>query len=146
MNKLTIEKYFSGETTKEEETAILQYFSSAEIDTQLIQYQNYFRGLANLKNQSENIIPKEAYEDFTPSSTNHTYYIKRFGMAMAVAASFALLLLFFPSLYKSSNFVVINGKKFTDKKHIALALHTSLENVKLDAKQIFDDFDDNLLN
>jgi hypothetical protein len=67
-------------------------------------------------------------------------------MAMAVAASFALLLLLFPLLHKNNDFVVINGKKYTDKKHIELVLNYSLENVKLDVKQIFDDFDDNLLN
>ncbi|MCL1968643.1 MAG: hypothetical protein FWF65_03650 [Bacteroidetes bacterium] len=146
MNTQTIEKYFSGETTKAEEIEILQYFSSKEIDPELIQYQNYFRGLADLKNRSKNIISKEAYEDFTPSLTNHTYYIKRFGMAMAVAASFALLLLLFPLLHKNNDFVVINGKKYTDKKHIELVLNHSLENVKLDVKQIFDGFDNDLLN
>jgi hypothetical protein len=146
MNRSTIEKYFSGETTREEEVKLLQYFTSKEINPEHIQYQNYFWGLAKLKDQSQCIIPKEAYEDFTLSSKNHTYYIKRFGMAMAVAASVALLLLLFPVFQRNNDFVVINGKKYTDRKHIELVLNRSLENVKLDAKQIFNDLDDNLLN
>jgi hypothetical protein len=142
MNTSQIEKYFLGETSVKEELEIIQYFTSKNIDTEFIQYQNYFRSLAELKTHSNTIIPKEIYENFTPASKNHTYYIKRWAVALAVAASVALLLLLFPSLYKSSDFVVINGKKFTDKKHIELALTASLDNVKLDVKQIFDEFDD----
>ena len=141
-----IENYFSGNTTKEEELEILQYFTSGKIDPELIQYQNYFLGLANLKTHSQSIIPKEDYENFPNSSKNHTYYIKRFGIAFAAAASVALLVLFSPFFRKNSDFVVINGKKYTDKKHIELALNSSLENVKLNVLQIFNDFDDDLLN
>jgi len=146
MNTQTIEKYFSGETTKEEEIEILQYFTSENIANEFIKYKNYFQGLADLKNQSKYIIPEEAYENFTPSSKNHIYYIKRLGVTIAVAASVTLLLLFFPLLHKNNNFVVINGKKYTDKKHIELVLNRSLENVKLDVKQIFNDFDNDLLD
>ena len=141
-----IEKYFSGETSKEEEFKILQYFTSKNIDPELIQYQNYFCGLTELKIHSTSIIPEENYENSTISSKHTQYYIKRFGIALAVAASVALFLLFFPFLQKKNNFVVINGKKYTDEKHLEMALHTSLENVKLDIKQIFDDFDNDLFN
>jgi hypothetical protein len=146
MTKSTIEKYFSGETTREEEIEILHYFTSEKIDSEFTQYQNYFCGLADLKKHSQFIIPEEDYENFTVSSKNHSYYIKRLGISLAVAASVALLLLFFPNLHKNNDFVVINGKKYTDEKHIALALHTSLENVKLDAKNIFDELDNDLFN
>jgi hypothetical protein len=142
----TIEKYFSGETTHEEEHQILQYFTSKNIDKELIQYQNYFLELAALKNNIQSIISEEEYENVTYSSKTYNYYIKRFGIALAVAASIALFVLFLPFLHRNKDFVVINGKKYTDKKHIELALNSSLENVKLDVKQIFDDFDDDLLN
>ncbi|MCL2436338.1 MAG: hypothetical protein FWD09_09430, partial [Lentimicrobiaceae bacterium] len=102
--------------------------------------------LANLKNHSHSIIPEEDYENFTSSLIHKYYYIKRFAITFAIAASVALFLLFFPFLHKNNNFVVINGKKYTDKKQIELAFHTSLENVKLDVKQIFDDLDNDLFN
>jgi len=70
----------------------------------------------------------------------------RIGVAFAVTASIALFVIFSPFLFKKNDFVVINGKKYTDEKHIEMVLHTSLENVKLDMKQIFDDFEDDLLN
>ena len=146
MNTSTIEKYFSGETSKQEELEILQYFTSENIDPELIQYQNYFRSLANLKTHAKSIIPDEDYENFTPSLKTTQYYIKRFGIIFAVAASVALFLMFFPFIHKNNNFVVINGKKYTDEKHIELAFHTSLENVKLDVKQMFDDLDNDLFN
>ena len=146
MNKPLIEKYFSGETSKQEELEILKYFTSENIAPELIQYQNYFRSLANLKTHSKSIIPDEDYENFTPSLKTLQYYIKRFGITFAVAASVALFLMFFPFIHKNNNFVVINGKKYTDEKHIELAFHTSLENVKLDAKQMFDDLDNDLFN
>ena len=146
MNKLKIEKYFSGETTKEEELEILQYFTSENINPELIPYQNYFCGLADLKTHAKYIIPEEEYENFTASEKNRSYYIKRVGITLAIAASVALFLLFFPLLHKNNNFVVINGKKYTDEKRIELAFHTSLENVKLDVKQIFDGLDDDLFN
>ena len=141
-----IENYFSGNTTKEEELEIIQYFTSEKIDPELIQYQNYFLGLKNLKTHSQSIIPKEDYENFPNPSKNHIYYIKRFGLAFAAAASLALFVLFSPIFHKNNDFVLINGKKYTDKKHIELAFNSSLENVKLDVKQIFNDFDDDLLN
>jgi len=146
MNTQKIENYFSGGTTKEEEYEILQYFSSETIEPELIQYQKYFRSLAALKDRSQIIIPKEDYENFAETTKNRTYYIKRFGIAFAAAASVALFVIFSPFFYQNNTFVVINGKKYTDKKHIELAFATSLENVKLDVKQIFDDLDDDLLN
>ena len=146
MNKSTIEKYFSAETSKKEELEILQYFTSENIAPELTQYQDYFRSLAALKTNANSIIPEDNYDNVDTSAKNTTFYIKRFGVALAVAASFALFLLFFPFFHKNDNFVVINGKKYTDEKHIELAFHTSLENVKLDMKQMFDDFDDDLFN
>jgi len=145
MTKSTIEKYFSGETSHQEEQEILQYFLSENIDPELKEYQNYFNGLSQLKVNARFIIPKENYKTFAPTAKNTTYYIKRFGIALAVAASFALLILLFPFWNKNTDFVVINGKKHTDKEHMELALHTSLDNVKLDVKQMFNNFDDDLL-
>jgi len=146
MNTQIIENYFSGKTTKEDELELIHYFSSENIDSELIPHQKYFLGLAELKNNRSRIIPEEEYEFFTPSSKNHIYSIKRWGIAVAVAASLALLLMLFPKMNSNKGYVVINGKKFTDEKHIALAFNTALENVKLDTKQIFNDFDEDLFN
>jgi len=146
MNLLTIEKYFSGTTTREEELALLHYFTSEKIDPELMQYQNYFRGLAHLTANPQTIIPEEAYESFTYTQKNYAYYIKRFVIPFVAAASVALLVIFSPFFYNTGDFVVINGKKYTDKKHIELAFQNSLENVKLDVKQIFDDYDHDLFN
>ena len=146
MNKSTIERYFSGTTTREEELALLHYFTSENVDPELIQYQNYFCGLANLTAHSHTIIPEEEYENFIYVPKNYSYYIKRLIIPFAAAASVTLWVIFSPIFHKTGDFVVIDGKKYTDKKHIELALQTSLENVKLNAKQIFDDFDDDLLN
>ena len=146
MNKSTIERYFAGTTTREEEHALLHYFSSEQVDPELIQYQKYFCGLENISAHSHTIIPEEEYEKFTYIHKNYSYYIKRYVIPFAAAASVALLLLFSPIFHKTGDFVLINGKKYTDKKHIELAFQTSLENVKLNAKQIFDDFDDDLFN
>jgi hypothetical protein len=142
MNKSTIEKYFSGETSKKEELEILQYFTSENIAPELTQYQDYFRSLAALKTHANSVIPEDNYDNVDTSA----FYIKRFGVALAVAASVALFLLFFPFFHKNDNFVVINGKKYTDEKRIELAFHASLENVKLDMKHMFDDFDSDLFN
>ncbi|MCL2247363.1 MAG: hypothetical protein FWC10_09695 [Lentimicrobiaceae bacterium] len=146
MQKSTIESYFSGTTTREEEQELLRYFSSEKVDSELIQYQKYFRGLAKLTSNSHGIIPEEEYENFTSVSKNYAYYLKRLVIPAAAAASVVLFVLFSPIFNKNSSFVVINGKKYTDKKHIELVFNSSLENVKLDAKQIFDDFDVDLLN
>ena len=146
MTNQTIEKYFAGETNTAEETAILQYFTQEEIEPEFIQYKSYFQGLAALKTDAKFIIPEEDYENFTDAPKKHFYYIKRFGISFAAAASVALLVFFFTNSHKNSNFVVINGKKYTDEKHIALAFHASLENVKLDVKNIFDDLDNDLFN
>jgi len=146
MNNQTIEDYFSGLTSKKEELELLQYFSSGNIDAEHVPYQKYFQGLAELKNNEKIIIPEENYENLTLYSKNNTYYIKRFGIALAVAASVALLVLFFPFLFKNTDFVVINGKKYTDEKHLEMALNCSLQNVKFDMKQIFDELDDDLFN
>jgi len=109
-------------------------------------YQPYFLGLYDLKTDSQSIIPEEDYENFTPSLRNREFYLKRLGISLAVAASIALFFVFFPLMSKNDGFVVINGKKYTDKTHIELALHTSLTNVKLDVQQLFDELDNDLLN
>ena len=146
MNTQTIEKYFSGESTKEDETEILNYFESDTIDVELLPYQNYFKSMSALRKDSKLIIPKSDYENFTVASRNRFHYILRYGIGLAVAASVALFVIFSPFWHKNNDFVVINGKKYTDKKHIELALSVSLENVKLDVHQIFEDFDNDLFN
>ena len=146
MNKETIEKYFAGETTTTEELELLQYFTTEEIAPEVAQYQNYFCGLAALKTNANLIISAEDYENFSNVPKSHFYYIKRFGISFAAAASVALFLFFFTKSHNNSDFVVINGKKYTDDKHIELAFQASLENVKLNIESIFDDLDNDLFN
>jgi len=146
MNKLTIERYFSGNTTREEELALLHYFTSENVAPELMQYQNYFCGLANLTAHSKTIIPEEEYENFTYTQKSYAYYIKRLAIPFAAAAAIAFFVIFSPIFHNNSDFVVINGKKYTDKKHIELAFQSSLDNVKLDVKQILHDFDTDLFN
>ena len=146
MNTQTIEKYFSGTTTREEELALLHYFNSENVAPELMQYQKYFCGLASLTAHSQTIIPEDEYESFNYTPKNYAYYIKRFIIPVAAAAAIAILVIFSPIFHNSSDFVVINGKRYTDKQHIELAFQSSLENVKLDVKQIFDDFDNDLFN
>ena len=158
--KELVEKYFNGLTTNKEEQEIYNYFLAGNTDPELKEYERYFRGMAALRAHAREIamdeevkrvmamdsdeirknIPPDVLEMIknigkeTASQARNggrkLTLVKRIGIALAVAASIALLILLFPFWNTSNDFVVMSGKRHIDDKRLDLALHSSLNDLK----------------
>jgi len=72
--------------------------------------------------------------------------VKRIGIALAVAASIALLILFFPFWHKSDSFIVLCGNEYSNENQVEGALLASLEDVRFEKKQMFNGSNNDLIN
>ena len=167
--KNLIEKYFAGKTSNEEEQEILQYFLSDSIDPELEQDKDYFLGLAYLKAHAKEIIPEADFtfnEDDTveeilrridkieiyPSRRRFLglrvkpAMMKRIAIALAVAASFALLIMLFPFWNTDPSFAVLCGNTYHNNKQVKGTLLASLEDVRFETEQMFNNSDNNFYN
>ena len=162
--KELIEKYFNGETSNREEQKIIMYFLSLDIDPELKKYQNYFIGLFQLKAEAKygaskkELIRQCGLESSSADPKSHVIagqarndgwrlsMVKRIGIALAVAASIALLILFFPFWHKSDSFIVLCGNEYSNENQVEGALLASLEDVRFEKKQMFNGSNNDLIN
>jgi hypothetical protein len=144
--KKLIDDYFEGKTTGEEENILHQYFSQADIDPSLKEYKVFFETFHQLSTlfQTHETNHKEIYSNTSIVQPNKPY-IRRLISLSSIAASVAaifLIVFFISKSAKTSDFVIIDGVKYTDSKKIEAAMNNSLENVKIETQDIFSEFND----
>jgi hypothetical protein len=130
-------KFYSKDIIPEEEYADIQV-NRDEIPPEIMKYISEIG-----RNVAHNVSTQSKNRHFMDLQFNPKI-AKRIAIPLAIAASFVLLILLFPLWNTNNNLVAINGAKYTDKALADMALHTSLNNVKLDMKQMFDNFDSDL--
>ena len=146
-----INSYFNGETSRLEEEILRHYFLYEDVVPELLPYKSLFVSMNQLTDISD-FLEEEMldFEDskfaynapFNPQKNRHTTYFFKIGIAITgIAASLILLfMLFKPNNH--SNYVVINGIKYTDGTIVENALDASVENIRFDFEEIFSDLDD----
>jgi len=126
-----IEKYYEGATSSAEEKELVAYFSSKNVSAELRGEQSYFQALGELKNR-QTADKKQIY------SLIKRYSLANFARITTVAASVALLVVGGVYLQATpKNYVIIDGKKYTDKEKIEQVFFTSMQNVKQNSQEIF---------
>jgi hypothetical protein len=138
-----INQYFEGNTSSKEEEILRNYFQEEHIDEDLLEYRSLFQAFADLSAQPELLETDFSYIDnqknisIKPKSRIIKYF--RVG-ATAIAGIAACIVLFFITYHPSSDtFVIIDGKKYTDKTKIQNAFDESIENVRIDLHDVFSD-------
>ncbi|MDR1113078.1 MAG: hypothetical protein LBL18_04880 [Bacteroidales bacterium] len=133
---LLIERYFEGLTTTAEETQLRHYFQQAQIADNLLIYKPLFVALSDLREMPQPLIhlPK------TAKKNHFTSRLKIVSIASGFAA--ALIIGFFALFYESTtaNYVMIDGRKYTDKTLIMHNFEQSLDNVKIDMNDMLSEF------
>lgn len=128
-----LEKYFEGETSAEEEKFIRKYFSSGVVAEHLLSYQPLFAYFDEEIAGMENTMEK-------PVKTDRKRIIYLFS---GIAAAILLLLgigqvFFFPgNRFCSGNYVVINGRCYTDIHTIKEYARNALEEVSSTSDEVF---------
>lgn len=142
-----IEKYFDGNTSNLEESILLDYFQKARIPIELEQYRPFFYNLELLSHNPELLYEDQKYifEENELLSENKTYTKVTGRIISTILTGIAACLIFFFIVHhsnKSENFVVIDGVKYKDEKHIKNAFETTIENVKIEMGEVFFDLCD----
>lgn len=147
--KHLLERYFEGETSREEEQILREYFLKESVDSEFLPYKALFASLGKLTGNS--LLLKDEFLDFeennkiieTPFHTHkHTKNFYRMGITLAGVAASLILLFFLFKPGMPANYVMINGVKYTDKETVSKTLETSVENVRLDLKEMFSELND----
>lgn len=149
-NKIEIENlikhYFEGETSSKEEQLLQEYFLQEDIDGDFLQYRPLFNAIGNLAEQPELMeIDTKFVDNQNIISIGNNLNLRKYLRigATAIAGIAACVVLFFMTYHPlSDTFVVIDGKKYTDKAKIQTAFDASIENVRIDLEDVFSDLHD----
>ncbi|MDL2309906.1 hypothetical protein LJC39_02165 [Parabacteroides sp. OttesenSCG-928-B22] len=134
-----LEKYFEGETSAAEEKELRTFFSSGPVAEHLAPYQPLFAYF------DEEIARKE--EAVVPTVVARSARRRVFYMVSGIAAAVLLVLsigqLFFfeGRRYCSDNYVIINGRCYTDVKTIREHAFRALEEVATTSEELIPTFD-----
>ena len=130
-----VDRYFEGGTSCKEERELVEYFSQADVDESLREYQNYFLVLGELQKQKrdEKIVREKAEKN--------RYWIRRSSIFSAAAIVAAVLMTTFLYQVYFDGYVVIDGVKYKDKRNMEIAFNNSIQNAKMDMENFW-----NILN
>ena len=136
-----IEKYFEGQTSAEDEAALRHFFTSDDIPENLAMYKPLFAYFDDEINKTEVANAnkkrfKKENEDRYENKNRKIQTSKRFVLWLSGAAACAAILVgiffFEPPLKKCSgegNYVIINGRCYTDAKTIRSATLNTLREI-----------------
>jgi hypothetical protein len=154
--KNLIEKYFNGETTCEEEALIRDYFQQGNIAKDLQQFTLYFHGFSLLKKQLKTPLSDSHHTNFIAISSKTMKTAKQirrreqkwFRISAAVVGTAAIIFITFILLRptKTQCYVLIDGKKHTDKTLVMNTFYQSIENIRIDKNEFDEIFQDVKIN
>lgn len=122
-----LSKYFEGETSREEEREIRRFFAQEEVPGHLEVYRPLFAYLAQEikagKEANRNILSPEKKKDTRP---HRLFYVLG-----GIAAGLLLLVgiaKIFPVSDSPENYVIIDGKRYTDERLVQAKALEALQN------------------
>lgn len=123
-----LDKYFEGETTCEEERELRRFFTEEEVPEHLQVYRPLF---AYLNREATSMAGPEEKPKEQPHGKPSRFY-RIFYTISGVAAGLLLLLgvakIIFPLSGTPENYVVIDGKRYTDEKLVEAKALEALQN------------------
>ncbi len=137
-------KYFEGETTREEELALYEYFCQESLPERFQDEQSFFLSLGRLghyKQFLEDDLQKKIEKQIQKPKQQGLKYIVTFGSAIAGIAASLLIVFLLGKPVKERSYVMIDGVKYTDEKMIQQTINESFDNVKMEMEDLFSSFD-----
>lgn len=133
-----LNKYFEGETTCEEERELRSYFTEEQsIPEQLKMYRSFFTSLdAEVKAHHDTGIKEKKAKRTSPS-------LHRLFYTLGTIAAGVILLIGISTLYQylsppPTDYVIINGKRYTDGKLIREQALSALQDVSMSQEDVLD--------
>lgn len=137
-----LNKYFDGETSCEEERELRRFFAEEEVPEELQVYRPLF---ACLDQEAQKFrLEQSEIEKKKKTAPVQSYSLKRrrwlyfLGGAAASIALFIGSMQLFPVPNASENYVIINGKRYTDEALIKEKAMEALQNVHFTDEEIND--------
>lgn len=147
-----LNRYFEGETSAAEERELRHYFATAELPDHLKAYRPMF-AYFDEEIAAEKDMAAEIWQELAPEVRPARRFLsdrrKVLYMISAVAASVLAFLavsqFFFPTdpCFCSDNYVVINGRCYTDIHKVRSLAFDALNEVATPADEYFPELDDN---
>lgn len=129
-----LNKYFDGETSCDEERELKRRFMEENIPEELEIYRPFFAYF-----DGETRKEKEALKTNTPKKTIYHYIVYT---VSGIAASLLILLagngIYRQYLQQPANYVIIDGKRYTDSETIREQARIAFNDVRFTQEDIFD--------
>lgn len=124
-----LDKYFEGETSCEEERELRRFFTEEEVPEHLQTYRPLFAYLN--REATSTTEPEKPRKE--PSSGKRLRFYRAFYAISGIAAGLLLLLgvakIIFPLSGAPENYVIIDGRRYTDEKLVEAKALEALQNV-----------------
>ncbi len=138
-----LEKYFDGATTCAEERELRRRFAEGEVPEELLVYRPMFAYWeAEKEPVSSAYREDESHEAIaTTEEKKGVYSLRKWGYALGGIAAGLLLLLGIAGLFPINatlpeNYVIINGKQYTDRQLIESKALEALNNVRFSDEDV----------
>lgn len=128
-----LEKYFEGETSSAEEKKLREYFTSGEVAPHLRVYVPLFLYFEEEIGKEERTVP----EIRMPQKRKIFLWVSGVAAAVLLLLGIGKLSIFPGKMYCSNNYVVINGRCYTDPHTIREHAWNALQEVSVTEKDLF---------
>ena len=134
-----LEKYEAGATSSAEEQRLFAYFSAEAVSAAMQPEQPYFQALNELKSK-QTCLSLSNETSLRP--VGKRYSLAYFARLSAVAASAAAVVAVLYIYVAPKDYALIDGKKYTDKETMEQVFIASMQNVKANTQELFEDLED----
>lgn len=135
-----LDKYFEGATSCEEERELRRYFTEEEVPEHLQMYRPLFACLDmeakehRLRQQEEADKPKADPKRLLP----HRWYYSIGGIAAGLLILVGVANLYRHTLATPTDYVIINGKRYTDANLIREQALSAFQDVSMSQEEVLD--------
>lgn len=128
-----LERYFEGETSAAEEKQIRAFFASDEVPEHLVVYQPLFAYFDEEIERGAVSVP------LRPKNRKRSVFYILSGVAACVLALLSITRLLYPAdpCFCSDNYVVVNGRCYTDIHKVRSLAFEALQEVAVPAEDYF---------
>lgn len=134
-----LDKYFEGATSCEEERELRRYFTEEEVPEHLQMYRPLFACLdmeakEHRQKQAEAVKPDVETKRLLP----HRWYYSIGGIAAGLLILVGVANLYRHTLATPSDYVIINGKRYTDANLIREQALSAFQDVSMSQEEVLD--------
>lgn len=109
-----LQKYFDGETSREEEEQLKTIFLTQSVPSSLEPYRSLFEGLNELRAET---VPINGFEKYMSSTLAHKRHSLVYHLIVWSSAAIVTLFLSFGTVYylqRQNNYMIVNGQRIND--------------------------------